>query len=393
MAEGLSAQTMADIFAEPEPEPVWGRGKQVLWAQGQACTLVGSTGVGKSWLTEQLVRAMLGGEPSASTDAGLEVLGFPVKRMDRILYLASDRPTQIKGLMRAFLGDLHVAGVLGTRLVVWPGPVPVSPVGDPKDFVDWLISVGTAHGWGPRAAGVLGEGMALPDVVIFDSLKDFVPDLNQPTDPGLYNQTRQRLVSLGVEVLEMHHTKKGDTTGVDKSFGSSMFANGSGSVLIMQGDPGATEVTLEHVKPPLDTVEPMNLQHDRARFVTRVVSASAVRALAGPDPLVERVLSYIAVNPGQSGTAITDGILAAGVKVRRQAITDALAQIRIEKGAKVEKGPRNANIYTAWVDGEDLSEWTDELAGIDPVKVRLAIESANSEHSSVIVPEPEGGLE
>ncbi len=58
------------------------------WVEGEALLIVGPSGVGKTTLTGQLVRARMG------LGDGL-VLGMPVSPGRRVLYLAMDRPAQI----------------------------------------------------------------------------------------------------------------------------------------------------------------------------------------------------------------------------------------------------------------------------------------------------------
>src|SRR4051794_35137540 len=74
------------VLDAPSDVPaIWGTGTEVLWADGEALTIVGSQGVGKSTIIQQLVRARLG-------VGNGEVLGYPVEPgSGRVLYLACDR--------------------------------------------------------------------------------------------------------------------------------------------------------------------------------------------------------------------------------------------------------------------------------------------------------------
>lgn len=70
-----------------EVVPVWGRGDEVLWAQGEPLLINGPTGVGKTTIAQQLVLARLGMRE--------EVLSYPVTSDGRpVLYVAGDRPSQ-----------------------------------------------------------------------------------------------------------------------------------------------------------------------------------------------------------------------------------------------------------------------------------------------------------
>ncbi|HEX5558154.1 MAG TPA: AAA family ATPase [Gaiellales bacterium] len=73
-----------------EVPAVWGDGETVAWASGEALMVVGPQGVGKSTILQQLAMARLG--------LGRPLLGMEIRhdrRLERLLYIAADRPKQI----------------------------------------------------------------------------------------------------------------------------------------------------------------------------------------------------------------------------------------------------------------------------------------------------------
>ena len=83
----------AFILDIPDKVPsIWGEGESVLWADGEALTICGPAGVGKTTLTGQVIRARL---------VGGDVLDLPVTpTSSKVLYLAMDRPRQIARALR-----------------------------------------------------------------------------------------------------------------------------------------------------------------------------------------------------------------------------------------------------------------------------------------------------
>ncbi len=90
--------------AQGQPPAVWGGGSDVLWSAGETLIIEAHIGLGKTSLAGLLVRALL--------FAG-EVLGQPVKQLapgQKVLYLALDRPDQIKRSMaRQFTPEQRAA--------------------------------------------------------------------------------------------------------------------------------------------------------------------------------------------------------------------------------------------------------------------------------------------
>lgn len=233
---------------------VWGSGDDVLWAEGEGLIVAGPQGVGKSTLAGNLVEAMI---------AGGEVLGYPVKRVDRILYLAMDRPKQIARALRRQLGGVS-EDELARRLVVWQGP-------PPEDLA--------AH---PERLLAMAE-KAKADVVIVDSLKDAALGLSSDEVGAGWNRARQTVLAAGIDVLELHHDRKtSDVTApaIEKLYGSVWITSGAGSVIHLGGEPGDPIVRLSHLKQPASEVGPFQINHDGVTGTMTIHDATDLEAMA-----------------------------------------------------------------------------------------------------------------
>jgi replicative DNA helicase len=241
----------AFLFDETvDPVPLWGEGDRVAWADGEGLMIAGPTGVGKTTLGAQVMLSALGIGES-------EVLGMPVSRTDRVLYLAMDRPNQIRRLLRRMVepGD---RGVLAERLMVWKGPPPRDLAANP----DMLTELAEA---------------ADADVVVVDSLKDAALNLSDGEVGAAWNRAVQTLIATGANVLVLHHGRKagrGDKapTTIDDLYGSTWLTAGMGSVFYLNGAPGDLVVELRHLKQAADDLETMHLVRDD-RGVTFSVQA------------------------------------------------------------------------------------------------------------------------
>jgi hypothetical protein len=229
------------------PDPVWGAGDTILWAQGEALMLAGGPGLGKTTLAGQLVRARLGLQPS--------VLDMPVREGGRLLYLAMDRPQQIaRRLLQQFTpGELTR---LDERMDLGVGPPPQDMARTPELLV------------------ALCE-QAKADTVVVDSLKDAAIGLVDDEVGAGWNRARQLAVAAGVEVLELHHLVKRGQNGRDPEtladvYGSAWLTAGAGSVVVLLGDAGSPIVRAKHLKPVAEPYGPAELAHDHARGVTTV---------------------------------------------------------------------------------------------------------------------------
>ena len=230
-----------------KPEPLWGAGDTVLWAQGEALMIAGGPGLGKTTLAGQLVRARIGWQST--------VLDMPVMEGGRVLYLMMDRPQQIgRRLLQQFTeNELHH---LDERMELGVGPPPK----DMARYPDLLLELCT---------------QARADTVVIDSLKDAALGLTDDEVGAGWNRARQLTVAAGVQVLELHHLVKRGANGRDPEtladvYGSAWLTAGVGSCLVLLGDAGSPLVKVRHLKPVAEPFGPAELSHDHARGVTTV---------------------------------------------------------------------------------------------------------------------------
>lgn len=252
-----------DVFALDVPDAVpavWGRGDDVLWAQGEPVLIVGPQGVGKSAVAQQLVLARAG----VRKPAGL--LSYPVAADDRrVLYLAMDRPAQIQRSLRRMVTEDDRA-TLRDQLVAWRGPLPFRLADDPSRLAAW--------------AAELGAG-----TIVVDSLKDLGVPLTEEDGGHVINRAAQHAVAAGIEYLGLHHQRKaqqGDRKprSLDDVYGSTWITSGTGSVILLWGEPGDPLIELSHLKQPVAEVGPLTLHHDHDRGRTTLPDAVDLLDLA-----------------------------------------------------------------------------------------------------------------
>jgi replicative DNA helicase len=228
-------------------EAVWGRDEQVLWARGEPMMLVGPQGVGKTTLTQQLVKGLLGLQS--------DVLDFPVRPAQRVLLVLADRPAQARRSFARMVREQD-RPVLEERLVVWQGPLPFDLGLEPESFAPFVQSLGC-------------------DVVVIDSLKDVAVDLSKDEVGSRVSRGIQLALAAGLEIAICHHQRKA-TTGNAKPkslqdvYGSVWLTASCGSVLLLWGQPGDSLVQLSHLKQPQEEVGPLMLVHDHESGMTNV---------------------------------------------------------------------------------------------------------------------------
>lgn len=247
------------ILDTPETVPaIWGEGATVAWAEGESLIIGGQPGVGKTTLAGQVIRGLIVG--------GERVLDLPVRRARRVLYLAMDRPRQIARSMRRTLATIP-RDDLDERLVVWPGPPPV----DVAKNTDTFLALAQAAG---------------ADIVVVDSLKDAAVGLKDDDVAASYNIARQKCISAGVNMLELHHTVKRGSNGAAPTsladfYGSTWLAAGAGSVILLHGVAGDPIVEFKHLKTPAEEIGPFRVLHDHDAGTSTIDHAVDLVQLAG----------------------------------------------------------------------------------------------------------------
>lgn len=221
--------------------PLWGHGDQVAWAEGESLWICGPQGVAKSTLMQNVAlrrHGILDGD----------LLGWPVQRADEPgLYLAMDRPLQIKRSLRRMVNEEHRAA-LDANLVVWKGPPPC----DLAKHTDTLVGLADQAGAG---------------TIYIDSLKDAAVGLSDDEVGAGLNRAVQTCLANGIEVIGAHHQRKAQAGGtkpksLDDVYGSTWITSGAGSVVLLWGKAGDPVMELEHLKPPAEPVGPFRVMVD-----------------------------------------------------------------------------------------------------------------------------------
>lgn len=275
------AEFILDI---PDTMPVvWGTQNDVLWMEGESLMIAGPMGLGKTTLGTQLMRAQMGlGSPN--------VLGLPVTPCrGKILYLAMDRPPQAaRAMARQFTESDRQ--VLAEKLVVWKGPPPNDIASNPGLLLRLTDAAGA-------------------DVVYLDSIKDAAIGLSEDEVGSGYNRARQLLLQSGRQLCELHHTTKRGANGgppkdVSDIYGSTWITNGTGSIVLLSGQPGDPIVGFLHARQPMGEVGPFRLLHDHQAgelSVHHEIDLVSLVAHAGPHGLTAKDAAALLFEIGEGG--------------------------------------------------------------------------------------------
>lgn len=229
-----------------EAVALWGEGDNMLAVEGEPTMIYGPTGTGKSTIGQQLVLASIGAHEPA-------LLGLPVAKRNRWLYLALDRPAQIKRSFRRMVSE-DDRSRLDETLVLHMGPLVFDLAQEPERLLQMAQEVDA-------------------DAVMIDSLKDAANDIEKANGGQGINRALQLLVSNGIDVVVLHHPRKAQADNkkpdkIDDVYGSRFIVDGMGSVILIWGEPGDGVVELRHLKQPRDVVGPWTIVHDHDRGTT-----------------------------------------------------------------------------------------------------------------------------
>lgn len=250
----------AGNFALDEPETVpavWGDGERVLWSEGEALMIAGHQGLGKTTIAQQLVLHRAGIRTGP-------LLGLTVTQGDRpVLVLAMDRPRQFARSLRRMVDESQRAA-LNERVLVWRGPLPFNPIAPGGGGLSQLADF----------AEQLGAG-----TLVVDSVKDLAPGISKDEVGAALNSAWQEVIARGIELLLLHHERKAEQGNrrhntLDDVYGSTWLTSGLGSVVVLEGEPGAATVGFKHLKQPAALVGPLEVRHDHSAGVSTLVEAA-----------------------------------------------------------------------------------------------------------------------
>lgn len=223
---------------------VAGNGQRILWAKGESFVICADTGGGKTTFALSAVRASMGLVP--------DIIGMQVQAFQHILYVAADRPIQIKyALQRLVTEDNRMTW--DTRMYIHEGPLDFAVNDKPSLLVPWLRELAEKLDREPF------------DCLVIDSLKDIVTAMDE-NDDGLHiNTALQAVCREGIQLMLCIHPRKmgqqAKTPVLDDVAGNKMIVSGAGSVVYL-GPPSDGLSAFYHLKSPAQKIDGIGIRLD-----------------------------------------------------------------------------------------------------------------------------------
>lgn len=230
------------LDAKAQSRAVMGRDDKIVWAEQESFIIVGDTGFGKSTLAQNIVKTSIGLQN--------DVLGHTVREFKRILYIAADRPSQIKYSLSRMVTE-QTRARWNECVHVHEGPLDFA-INEKPDLLSTFAKMSRER-WGSLSC----------DCIVIDSLKDITSAISDDDDGIKINKALQAVTREGVELMITHHPrkmsndrwKKGDAPlpTLDDVYGSKFITAGAGSVLFLYNSQ-PEGVNVSHVKSPAGEV-------------------------------------------------------------------------------------------------------------------------------------------
>lgn len=214
-----------------------GQGDQILWARGEPLITCADTSHGKSTMNQNFLRATIGLLDN--------VMGMAAEPFKHVLYIAADRPHQIKASLKRMVTEANI-DIWNERVHIHEGPLPFALNLEPEKLLPAV-----------RELAMTNESEPF-DCVFVDSLKDLVSAMDDNVDGIQINHAFQSLVQNGIELAAMVHPRKlfgsGKMPLLDDISGNKNILNGAGSVVYLGPPDEGGWQNFWHLKPPQEAI-------------------------------------------------------------------------------------------------------------------------------------------
>jgi hypothetical protein len=299
--------------ATAEAVTLWGNGERALWVDGEGLMLAGPQGVGKSLILQQLMFARMG--------KAKELLGLHIPPAEgKCLYLALDRPAQIKRSMARMVND-EDRWLLRERMAVWSGPLPPDVrLAEPHSLPTWIRDT-------------FGEGVT---DVFTDSYKDIAVGLSKDETASQVNLMVQATIAAGMQWVGAHHNRKSTAENrhprtLDDIYGGTWLTAGLGSVVSMYGQAGDVVIECKHIKQPFESLGRFSVRHnhtDGTSWLTDEVPVIDGRSKPSTDRR-ERIKEHLQAHPDAQAPEVKDALkLKEAIRTVREDVVTVREEIR-----------------------------------------------------------------